>query len=150
MKKQESNCRSFRAGGARDLHGRPLPDRQPARSLCPAHRLLREFTNLAGLSKGSKVQVAGMDAGQVLEIAVPSSPSGRFRIKLQIDEAPPRTCSQRFNRHHRNSRSGWGNISAHSPWKPECSSSKPLSLLPSKEPMDLANLLDQGRALSAI
>jgi phospholipid/cholesterol/gamma-HCH transport system substrate-binding protein len=37
-----------------------------------------EFKNLAGLSKGSKVQVAGMDAGQVLEIGVPESPSSRF------------------------------------------------------------------------
>src|ERR1035438_6206105 len=45
-----------------------------------------EFTNLAGLSKGSKVQVAGMDAGQVLEIGVPESPSSRFRVKLQIDD----------------------------------------------------------------
>ena len=37
-----------------------------------------DFTNLAGLSKGSKVQVAGMDAGQVLDIAVPASPQARF------------------------------------------------------------------------
>src|ERR1700729_1763783 len=45
-----------------------------------------EFTNLAGLSKGSKVQVAGMDAGQVLDVEVPGSPSARFRVKLRIDE----------------------------------------------------------------
>ncbi len=38
-----------------------------------------EFKNLAGLSKGSKVQVEGMDAGQVLEIGVPASPSARYR-----------------------------------------------------------------------
>src|SRR5579859_5559961 len=40
-----------------------------------------DFTNLAGLSKGSKVQVAGMDAGQVLDVAVPASPQARFRVK---------------------------------------------------------------------
>jgi phospholipid/cholesterol/gamma-HCH transport system substrate-binding protein len=45
-----------------------------------------DFTNLAGLSKGSKVQVAGMDAGQVLEVAVPASPTARFRVKLRITE----------------------------------------------------------------
>jgi phospholipid/cholesterol/gamma-HCH transport system substrate-binding protein len=44
-----------------------------------------EFVNLAGLSNGAKVRVAGMDAGQVKEIRVPDSPSSRFRVKLRID-----------------------------------------------------------------
>jgi hypothetical protein len=35
-----------------------------------------EFTDLAGLTKGTKVQVAGMDAGQIIEIDVPDSPEG--------------------------------------------------------------------------
>ena len=45
-----------------------------------------EFTDLAGLSKGSKVQVAGMDAGQVIEIGVPSSPAARFRVRIRIND----------------------------------------------------------------
>src|ERR1700722_16578059 len=45
-----------------------------------------EFTDLAGLSKGTKVQVAGMDAGQIIEIAVPDSPSSKFRVRLRIEE----------------------------------------------------------------
>jgi phospholipid/cholesterol/gamma-HCH transport system substrate-binding protein len=45
-----------------------------------------EFTNLAGLSKGAKVQVGGMNAGQILDIGIPDSPSSRFRVKLRIDE----------------------------------------------------------------
>src|SRR5882724_6487855 len=44
-----------------------------------------EFVNLAGLTNGSKVRVAGMDAGQVLAIAVPDSPPARFRVKWRID-----------------------------------------------------------------
>lgn len=44
-----------------------------------------DFTNLAGLAKGAKVRVAGMDAGQVLAIRVPDSPSSRFRVKWRID-----------------------------------------------------------------
>ena len=44
-----------------------------------------EFINLAGLTKGSKVRVAGMDAGEVLAIGVPDSPSSRFRVKWRID-----------------------------------------------------------------
>ena len=45
-----------------------------------------DFVNLSGLSKGSKVQVSGMDAGQVQEIRIPDSPSSKFRLKIQIDE----------------------------------------------------------------
>jgi phospholipid/cholesterol/gamma-HCH transport system substrate-binding protein len=48
--------------------------------------LYTEFADLGGISKGSKVQVAGMDAGQVTKINVPQSPSGRFRVKMKIDE----------------------------------------------------------------
>lgn len=44
-----------------------------------------EFVNLAGLTKGAKVRVAGMDAGEVVAIGVPDSPSSRFRIKWRID-----------------------------------------------------------------
>src|ERR1700675_4946587 len=44
-----------------------------------------EFVNLAGLAKGAKVRVAGMDAGQVVAIGVPDSPPSRFRVKWRID-----------------------------------------------------------------
>src|SRR5258708_9162672 len=44
-----------------------------------------EFVNLAGLVNGAKVRVGGMDAGQVIAIAVPDSPSSRFRVKWRID-----------------------------------------------------------------
>ena len=44
-----------------------------------------EFVNLAGLTEGAKVRVAGKDAGEVISIEVPDSPSARFRIKWRID-----------------------------------------------------------------
>jgi|GEM_PF-370518 len=44
-----------------------------------------EFANLAGLTKGAKVRVGGMDAGEVLDIGVPDSPSSQFRVKWRID-----------------------------------------------------------------
>jgi phospholipid/cholesterol/gamma-HCH transport system substrate-binding protein len=51
------------------------------------HALLyTEFSDLDGIAKGSKVQVAGMDAGQVTKIDVPRSPTGRFRVQMRIDE----------------------------------------------------------------
>src|SRR5258708_4926678 len=51
-----------------------------------AHHVLlyTEFANLDGVTKGSKVQVAGMDAGQVTKIDVPKSPNGRFRVQINV------------------------------------------------------------------
>jgi len=49
-------------------------------------RLYTEFTNLDGVTKGSKVQVAGVDAGQVIRIVVPRSPQGQFRVQMKVDE----------------------------------------------------------------
>src|SRR6201996_9517754 len=48
--------------------------------------LYTEFADLDGVTKGSKVQVAGMDAGQVTKIDVPDSPSGNFRVQMKVDE----------------------------------------------------------------
>jgi len=45
--------------------------------------LYSEFADLDGITKGSKVQVAGMDAGQVTRIEVPRSPSGHFRVQMR-------------------------------------------------------------------
>src|SRR5580698_6575876 len=48
--------------------------------------LYTEFADLDSVTKGSKVQVAGMDAGQVARIDVPDSPNGRFRVQMRVDE----------------------------------------------------------------
>ena len=48
--------------------------------------LYTEFADLDGIAKGSKVQVAGMDAGQVTKIEVPNTPSGQFRVQMKVDE----------------------------------------------------------------
>src|SRR5260370_21295383 len=48
--------------------------------------LYTEFANLDGVTKGSKVQVTGMDAGQAAKIDVPNSPNGRFRVQMKVDE----------------------------------------------------------------
>ena len=45
-----------------------------------------EFADVSGIVPGAKVQVAGMDAGEVLVMEVPSSPSAKFRVKLRINE----------------------------------------------------------------
>ncbi|MEO8522924.1 MAG: MlaD family protein, partial [Acidobacteriota bacterium] len=45
-----------------------------------------EFANIAGLQNGAIVRVAGMAAGEVGEINVPPSPSGRFRVRMRLRE----------------------------------------------------------------
>jgi phospholipid/cholesterol/gamma-HCH transport system substrate-binding protein len=48
--------------------------------------LYTEFANLDGVAKGSKVQVSGMDAGEVTGVVIPRSPDGRFRVQMKVDE----------------------------------------------------------------
>jgi phospholipid/cholesterol/gamma-HCH transport system substrate-binding protein len=48
--------------------------------------LYTEFANLDGVAKGSKVQVSGVDAGEVTRIVIPQSPDGRFRVQMKVDE----------------------------------------------------------------
>jgi phospholipid/cholesterol/gamma-HCH transport system substrate-binding protein len=48
--------------------------------------LYAELTDLDGITKGSTVRVAGMDAGQVTKIDVPDSPDSWFRVQMRIDE----------------------------------------------------------------
>ena len=43
-----------------------------------------EFKQLAALDTGAKVRVAGVDAGEVEEIRVPTGPSGRFRVRMRV------------------------------------------------------------------
>jgi phospholipid/cholesterol/gamma-HCH transport system substrate-binding protein len=41
---------------------------------------------VTGLQVGSRVRVAGLDAGEVLEIALPARPSERFRVRMRLRE----------------------------------------------------------------
>ncbi|MEZ5391543.1 MAG: MlaD family protein [Bryobacterales bacterium] len=45
-----------------------------------------EFHNLAGLQNGASVRVSGLNAGEVLEIQVPSRPEDKFRVKFRITD----------------------------------------------------------------
>ncbi len=45
-----------------------------------------EFGNVNGIMKGAKVRVGGMDAGQVQDLQVPSSPEHKFRLRLQVED----------------------------------------------------------------
>lgn len=52
----------------------------------PQFELQSTFGKVTGLQVGTRVRVAGLDAGEVLEIALPSRPSERFRVRMRIRE----------------------------------------------------------------
>jgi len=45
-----------------------------------------EFADVSGIVPGARVQVAGMDAGEVLAMEIPNSPSAKFRVKVRVNE----------------------------------------------------------------
>jgi phospholipid/cholesterol/gamma-HCH transport system substrate-binding protein len=53
----------------------------------PHIELYTEFSNLSGVAQGTKVQVAGMDAGRVLGVEIPNSPPAKFRVKVRVNES---------------------------------------------------------------
>jgi phospholipid/cholesterol/gamma-HCH transport system substrate-binding protein len=48
--------------------------------------LYTEFPGVSGIVPGAGVQVAGMDAGEVLAMEIPHAPSAQFRVKVRINE----------------------------------------------------------------
>src|SRR4029077_14967737 len=46
-----------------------------------------EFSRLGELEVGAPVSVAGAKGGEVVDIELPNSPSGRFRVKMAVREA---------------------------------------------------------------
>jgi phospholipid/cholesterol/gamma-HCH transport system substrate-binding protein len=106
-----------------------------------------EFKNLAGMSKGSKVKVAGMDAGQIIDVGVPDTPASGFRVKFQIN--------QRFQGLVRTDSVATiategvvgGTFLLVRPGSPQAVPASPLATLPSQEPIDISKLLEKGLVL---
>jgi phospholipid/cholesterol/gamma-HCH transport system substrate-binding protein len=106
-----------------------------------------EFTNVDGLTKGSNVKVAGMDAGQIVDVAVPDSAASRFRVKFQIKQdldglvrtdsivtiATEGVVGGKYLLVRRGSQ--------------KAPAAAPFATLPSEEPTDMSKLLDRGMVL---
>lgn len=52
----------------------------------PRFELSTTLNTVSGLQVGTKVRVAGLDAGEVLEIGIPGTPSEPFRIRMRLRE----------------------------------------------------------------
>jgi phospholipid/cholesterol/gamma-HCH transport system substrate-binding protein len=52
----------------------------------PRFELYTTFGKVSGLQVGTEVRVAGLDAGEVLDIQIPTQPSTPFRIRMRLRE----------------------------------------------------------------
>jgi phospholipid/cholesterol/gamma-HCH transport system substrate-binding protein len=106
-----------------------------------------EFADLSGVTKGSKVQVAGMDAGQVVDIAIPSTPSSKFRVHIRINDT-----LHGLVRADSVVTIGTEGVVGNTfllihPGSSQAAAASSGATLASKEPTELADLLDQGKGL---
>jgi phospholipid/cholesterol/gamma-HCH transport system substrate-binding protein len=106
-----------------------------------------EFTNLDGLTTGSKVKVAGMDAGQIVDVGVPDSPSSRFRVKFQINKGLHGLVRTDSVVTIATEGVVGGTYLLVRPGSSAALAAAPLATLPSQEPLDMSKLLDRGMAL---
>ncbi len=106
-----------------------------------------EFKDLSGLTKGSKVKVAGMDAGEVVEVGVPDSPSSRFRVKLQINERLHGLVRTDSVATIATEGVVGGTYLLVRSGSPQAQAAAPLTTLPSQEPIDVSKLLERGLVL---
>jgi phospholipid/cholesterol/gamma-HCH transport system substrate-binding protein len=106
-----------------------------------------EFVNLAGLSNGAKVRVGGMDAGEVLAIGVPDSPSSRFRVKWRINARMGGLVRADSVVSIETEGVVGGTFLAVRPGSAHAARAAAQATIPSKEPVELAELLTRGTGL---
>lgn len=106
-----------------------------------------EFKDLNGLSKGSKVRVAGMDAGEVLEVGVPDSPSSRFRVQFEINEALHGLVRTNSVAVITTEGIVGGTYLLVRPGTTNAAAAAPFSTLPSQESVQMSEVLDKGLGL---
>ncbi len=106
-----------------------------------------QFKDLSGLTKGSKVKVAGMDAGQVVDVGVPDNPASGFRVKLQINERLRGLVRTDSIATIATEGVVGGTYLLVRPGSPQAQAAAPLSTLQSQEPIDISKLLERGLVL---
>ena len=106
-----------------------------------------EFTNLDGLAKGAKVRVSGMDAGEIVDIGVPTQPGSKFRLKLRIEQRlHPLIRTDSVVTIDTEGVVGDKLLFVHQ-GGPNAAEAGPLMTLPSKEPLDISDLMEKGAGM---
>jgi hypothetical protein len=106
-----------------------------------------DFASVSGLEAGANVRVSGLEAGEVEEIQVPSNPSSMYRIKLRLTEkVHPLVRQDSIAAIQTEGLVGdkFLEIEKGSDQVGEC---KDGCTIPSKEPFDFADLMQDARTL---
>lgn len=106
-----------------------------------------DFANVDGLMKGSKVEVGGFDAGEVTAIEIPSSPSSKFRLKLSVVENLHRLVRDDSMVTIATAGLVGDKFLLIRPGSENSPEAAPGAVLPSKEPLDMAALLQKSAGL---
>src|SRR5215469_2630766 len=106
-----------------------------------------EFQNLAGLANGATVRVGGMSAGEVLHIEVPDSPPSRFRVRWRIDARLRGLVRGDSIATIETEGVVGGTYLAVRPGTSHTQQAAALATVPSKEPVELSELLTRGTGL---
>jgi len=104
-----------------------------------------DFVDLSGLAKGANVQVAGMNAGQVVEVQIPNSPRGRFRVKVRINDVLHGLVRTDSIATIATEGIVGNTFLLIRPGSPGAPAAPDRALLISREPTELSDLLDQGK-----
>ncbi len=106
-----------------------------------------EFTNLSGLATGAKVRVSGMDAGEIKKIGIPNSPSAKFRLELRIEKKLNAMVREDSVVSIETDGVVGDKFISVKKGTEQAAEAKSGSTLPSKEPLDIAALMEKGSAL---
>jgi len=107
--------------------------------------LYAEFKELSGLQNGADVKVGGMAAGEVIDIEVPPQPQSKFRVKMRIvEKLHPVVRTDSIATIQTEGVLG-NKFLKIDQGTPQAQAAPPGSTIPSREPFDFADLLQQIR-----
>src|SRR5262245_13011577 len=104
-----------------------------------------EFSNISGLARGAKVRVSGLDAGEVLDIQVPPNPGARFRIRFRASSEFQPILRMNSVASIQNDGLGGSKLRQAEAGTSGAAAATNGATLPSKEPIEIADLLTQAR-----
>jgi phospholipid/cholesterol/gamma-HCH transport system substrate-binding protein len=102
-----------------------------------------EFKKITGLAPGSIVRVSGAKAGAIKSILTPNTPSGRFRVEIEItEELHPLVRTNSLATIETEGLVG-GSYLGVGTGSDTAAEAPPKSTIPSKEPFEVADLMQQ-------
>lgn len=118
-----------------------IGDRQMA--FAKKFTIYTEFKKITGLAPGSIVRVSGAKAGAIRSILTPNTPSGKFRVEIEItEELHPLVRTDSVATIETEGLVG-GNYLGVGTGSDKAPEAPPKSTIPSKEPFEVADLMQQ-------